>query len=421
MYDLKIGDMQWHYASGGKAIGPVGVEEMRRLISAGSIGDDTLVWRPGFEDWKRRGEVDELAGEGNLAATAGTAPFAHSERRESTLQFSGTAGEYFRVWIVNVALTVITLGIYAAWAKVRKRRYLYGNTLLDGRSFEYTGNPVAILKGNLIVFAGLVCYVLSESFSLFLALSVIGVFALIFPWLMHKALRFNAHNTLYRNVRFVFGGTLRESYGVYLGWGLLSVLTLFIAWPVFMHRARRYQYANLNYGRAAFRFGGRLEAFYRSALAAAGILMLVVLAFLLLQRLFVGIDVAAGSPSVGALFLLFFTLVTYLAAFFVAPMYFRVRTGNHCINTLTVPGLAKLRSSMRLRDLLWIEFSNGIAVLLTLGLALPWATIRRVRYRVSHLHVEWTGDIESVAAAAGQSPDAVGDSASDIFDFDIAL
>ena len=46
--------------------------------------------------------------------------------------FSGKGSEYFSIWIVNIALTIVTLGIYSAWAKVRKMQYLYRNTALAG-------------------------------------------------------------------------------------------------------------------------------------------------------------------------------------------------------------------------------------------------------------------------------------------------
>src|SRR5687767_6793177 len=64
--------------------------------------------------------------------------------------FSGTGGEYFRIWIVNILLTVLTLGIFSAWAKVRTMQYFYRNTRLAGASFDYHGNPIAILKGRLL-------------------------------------------------------------------------------------------------------------------------------------------------------------------------------------------------------------------------------------------------------------------------------
>ena len=43
-------------------------------------------------------------------------------------EFRGDPKEYFRIWIVNLALTILTLGIYSAWAKVRKQRYFYLST-----------------------------------------------------------------------------------------------------------------------------------------------------------------------------------------------------------------------------------------------------------------------------------------------------
>ena len=66
-------------------------------------------------------------------------------------QFTGTASEYFRIWIVNLALTIVTLGIYSAWAKVRTHRYFFAHTRVADAHFEYTGNPMAILRGRVIM------------------------------------------------------------------------------------------------------------------------------------------------------------------------------------------------------------------------------------------------------------------------------
>ena len=46
--------------------------------------------------------------------------------------FTGSGREYFRIWIVNLLFTVLTLGIYSPWAKVRKAKYFWQNTRLDG-------------------------------------------------------------------------------------------------------------------------------------------------------------------------------------------------------------------------------------------------------------------------------------------------
>src|SRR5437667_6745528 len=83
----------------------------------------------------------------------GEAANAAGPEKRYAVEFSASAGEYFRIWIVNLALTILTLGIYSAWAKVRKRRYFYAHTHIAGESFEYRGRPVAILKGRLIAVA----------------------------------------------------------------------------------------------------------------------------------------------------------------------------------------------------------------------------------------------------------------------------
>ena len=65
------------------------------------------------------------------------------------LSFSGSGAEYFRIWIVNLALTVATLGIYSAWAKVRRLQYFYRNTHLAGAAFNFHGQPKVILRDRL--------------------------------------------------------------------------------------------------------------------------------------------------------------------------------------------------------------------------------------------------------------------------------
>ncbi|HJU25199.1 MAG TPA: DUF898 family protein, partial [Rhodanobacteraceae bacterium] len=87
--------------------------------------------------------------EETLAAGAEpAAPPAHASPAtypDQPFQFRGNAGEYFRIWIVNFALGIITLGIYSAWASVRTRRYFYANTWLAGSPFEYSAKPLPIL------------------------------------------------------------------------------------------------------------------------------------------------------------------------------------------------------------------------------------------------------------------------------------
>ncbi len=92
--------------------------------------------------------------------------------RREPFTFTGSTREYFGIWIVNVLLTLVTLGVYSAWAKVRRQRYFHGSTRLAGASFDYHAKPIRILIGRVIVLAMLVGYNLAPHF-----LPVVGGFA----------------------------------------------------------------------------------------------------------------------------------------------------------------------------------------------------------------------------------------------------
>src|SRR3954463_11642112 len=114
----------------------------------------------------------------SLAATPDVSPV----EERYPVEFSGAAGEYFRIWIVNLALTIVTLGIYSAWAKVRKKRYFYAHTRIADEGFEYRGNPVAILKGRIVAVALLAAYSIAGQVSPVAQGVLALLFAIVFPW-----------------------------------------------------------------------------------------------------------------------------------------------------------------------------------------------------------------------------------------------
>src|SRR5436189_5986764 len=104
--------------------------------------------------------------------------------------FTGRAGEYFRIWIISLCLSLVTLGVYSAWGKVRKRRYLYAHTRLDGSGFEYHAAPIAILKGRVIALLLLGGFALSGHFLPEAQFLFIGLLVLIAPWVVVASSRF---------------------------------------------------------------------------------------------------------------------------------------------------------------------------------------------------------------------------------------
>lgn len=161
-------------------------------------------------------------------------PGDSQEQQALPLEFTGSGSEYFRIWIVNCILTVMTLGIYSAWAKVRRLQYFYQNTALDGSAFDYHGNPKSILKGRIIAFALLAAYKIAFEFSLLIGGFIALLLLLLMPWFVRQTLRFRMHNSSYRGLRFHFNGSTRQAYAA-----LFLPLLLFgaLSWAFFYFTA----------------------------------------------------------------------------------------------------------------------------------------------------------------------------------------
>ena len=106
---------------------------------------------------------------------------------QERFQFHGEGGEFFRIWIVNLVLSIVTLGIYSAWAKGRTKRYFYGNTELAGDRFDYLASPIAILKGRIIAVALLVIYTLLSIFLVPASYLVLALLLLVMPFVVMRS------------------------------------------------------------------------------------------------------------------------------------------------------------------------------------------------------------------------------------------
>ncbi|MEZ4632757.1 MAG: DUF898 family protein [Deinococcales bacterium] len=144
-------------------------------------------------------------------------PFENSDlggKGPYVLEFRGSSPEFFRIWIINWLLTILTLGIYFAWAKVRTRRYFYANTFLDHHPFEYHAKPIPILKGHILIAILAAIYYGIVWFMPSLSILVVLIGMIFAPYVIYKSLRFKANYSSYRHIPFKFTGTLGQSYHV---------------------------------------------------------------------------------------------------------------------------------------------------------------------------------------------------------------
>jgi len=351
-----------------------------------------------------------------------------SQVQHYKLEFTGTAGEYFRIWIVNTFLTILTLGIYGAWAKVRTRRYFYTHTNLAGHSFEYLANPMAILKGNLIIGGGLILYYSANAYDPVFSSLLAIVFWLSMPFLVYKALRFYAHNSAFRNIRFRFLGTLGGSYKTYFLLPLAIPFTLGLIMPYWVFRRKDYFFNNVAFGTTNNTFSGLSGPFYR----AYGMAALMFLGIIALAGTGIGAGIGAssflkgvtssGPETVGkAVFLI--PIISYLAMLIIMTLmqqYLYARLTNYCWEQSRL-GRIQFQSTIGVRNLLWIRLTNIAAIIFSLGLLVPWAKVRRVGYIIGNLAVVTEHNLDDFTAAVEPDESAYGDSAADFFDMEIGL
>jgi uncharacterized membrane protein YjgN (DUF898 family) len=205
---------------------------------------------------------------------------------KTPVQFTGKGGEYFGIWIVNLLLSIVTLGIYSAWAKVRRMKYFYNNTKIDGVGFDYHAKPMSILKGRIIAFVLFVLYAVLSRFSPVMGgLLVLALFVAT-PWIIVRGMIFNARNSSHRGLRFDFTGKTMQAAKVFILYPLLIIITLGLAFPFVMQRTNKFLFENHQFGTSNFKSEALVKDFYMVYLKLLGVfLALGVVVALLVPKL----------------------------------------------------------------------------------------------------------------------------------------
>ncbi len=348
------------------------------------------------------------------------------------VQFHGEGGEFFRIWIVNLLLTVLTLGIYSAWAKVRTRRYFYGCTSLAGSTFEYLAEPVAILKGRAVLaVALLLLYASLSMMPLFGAALLVGALPFV-PALIVSSLRFNYRVTRWRNVAFRFTGSYGGAAVAFLLWPLLGVVSFGLLWPKAIQAQRSYLLNHVHYGNAAFSADIPLWPVYGCSIVASVLLGIVtavatVLSGLMLAR-------AGLRPQSMAdldhwqLFALVLPTLAYLFGLTLSAAYYRAALRNIVLADVAIGDGHGLRSHVSVLDYIAFATGNLLLTVVTLGLARPWVRVRTARYFATTTTIRFAvpagaamAGIAAVTEAAGRRGSTLGDAAGDAFDWDLSL
>ncbi len=416
----------WYYKDGDKEIGPVDKVQLQQLLKDRKIDGHTLIrgvkatqWRSLAEVARKRKEKktkayphsEKTVNEEKVAPHQESAeknippavPTPQNSSQSHQFQFTGSGGEYFKVWIVNIVLSVLTLGIYSAWAKVRRKQYFYGNTRVAGSSFSYLAEPMKILKGRIIVFVSFIIYSLLNQFYPVVGGALLLVLVPALPWFIIRALSFNARNSAIRNIRFNFHGPYMEAVKVFILWPLLLPFTLGIIFPYMYYRQKKFFVDNSTYGTAPFFLQVTARDYYALFL---GLLLPLV------------ISIVVGGVA-GFIFPLASMLV-YMVFYLYVMAYFVVKSSNLLYNSSSLSEHG-FKSTMVVKEYLMIVGTNTLATIFTLGFFYPFALVRAYQYRIEHLVLASAGNLDHFVAAEQQQVSALGDEVSDFFDFDIGI
>ena len=334
--------------------------------------------------------------------------------KSQPVQFEGKGNEYFKIWLVNIALTILTLGIYSAWAKVRNKRYFYGSTKIQDQAFEYHATGKQIFLSRMIAVVVFIAYNIIGSVSVILAILLPLCFLGFLPWLLNAGLRFNARMSSWRNVRFNFNGSYGRAVMVFCVWPFIALITFGILLPKAIYKAAEYIVSAHSYGDEPFKFTA-IPKDYARVIYGFIIVLIVLVLFVLLCISSVngdGSDYAAMvlPALIGAIYIFYF-----FAGVLIRAMLFNIYWRH-----VELKG-NRFTASLNPARFLWVFISNSIMVGLSLGLLIPWSKVRMARLKANALTVIEVNSFARIQAEQQEKISALGEEMGEVFDVDVGF
>ena len=340
------------------------------------------------------------------------------------IEFKGKAMEYFGIWLANILLTVVTIGIFSAWAKVRRLKYFFNNTKVLEDSFAYHATGWQILKGRIIALVAILIlgagstYIPGFSFISFL------IIFFLLPFIINSSLRFNARMISYRNIKFNWHGNYKQTFLYFVLGPVISFLSLGFLHPLFTKYYYTYYANNHSYGTSRFSAYTTVKKYYLDAIKSGFLPVLIIFYSIIIYTIW---DIASlmvwdidyidsmwissgseieriisynlnynlGNYSNSFSNLLFILipiifLTNFIYRIFARNMLLRATILNNSNNKEIS---ANFDSKLNPATYLWIIISNAIVVPITLGLMSPWAQIRFYKYLSHSTKIEIIGDL----------------------------
>jgi uncharacterized membrane protein YjgN (DUF898 family) len=303
----------------------------------------------------------------------------------------GSGATLFGIHVVNILLTLATLGVYAFWAKVRVRKYLLSETEFERDRFAYHGTGLEMFRGFLkalvfffvpITVLNLLPELIGAPLPVVAGLKLVAylVATVFVPVAMIGARRYRLSRTSWRGIRLSLRARTRDFVRLWLWCTFLTVVTLGLFYPVYVVRRQDFMTRHMWLGSQRFGFDGRGRDLF--------------------------------WPFVGTLLLLPFTLG-------LSWFWFSARKLRYFASHTTF-GQARFASSVRALPLAWLTLSSLVVLVLTLGLAWPWMSVRALRFAYANVTLEGPLALEAITQQA-QTVSATGEGLAGFLDVDLGL
>lgn len=335
---------------------------------------------------------------------------------ERAIRFTGNWREYLPIAATNVALIIVTLGIYRFWATARQRRYLWSRTHVVDDGLEWTGTGKEMFFGFLMVVAFILPFFLFIQF-LFPALVARGkeaaagglmfLFYIAFFYLAgvarFRALRYRLSRTWWHGIR---GGSDNPGWnygGEYLGRQALSAMTMFIMFPWAATRLWNSRWQAMSFGPLTFK--ADLDA---KGLKGRWALIYIAPVGMVLVGMAIGLMAALGAvgdepPPVGfqtffiALLVLFYVAIPLATLHWFAKFY---------RNAAAATSLGEIEFGFDATTWDWLKLflgNLGLAII-TLGFGLAFWGYRNWAFMVRHMHLYGVVNLDTLTRSTVAAP-----------------
>lgn len=395
------------------------------------------------------------------------------------LEFTGSGGEYFRVWIVNVLLSIVTLGFYTPWARKRTAQYFYSHTLVAGSPLEFTAQQRRMVMGFVLLVMITLAYNIAARTG---QDTTVGLFllggAVLAPFIWASAMRFRLGATRWRGLRLQFTAGWKEVYlaswpvfalalvwfGVFFGIQMLApeladalqavesearkprlpsftpamagLLVLGLVLTVMCVIRLEYNFKSLLVLRAQVgsergRWKPVYMDFVKVWLATVAVFIATVVVMWIAMLVVAGSSIAVLIASAGkgmGLWLFVIIIAAFVGGIFLiflasvpARAYREARMFQLMWNNIGVSHLARFKCHMTSGRYVWLRIKNMLLTLITLGLYRPFARVSEYRMKVESVTLHVKGGVDQVAGVMvrQQTQGGLGDALADAAGLDL--